>query len=58
MAILEMYDKISKSIDDCEYALEIFIDLLKAFDTINHYILLSKLEYYGVLKLSQFKLVL
>jgi hypothetical protein len=48
MAIIDMYDKISRAIDDGEYAVGVFIDLSKAFDTLNHEVLLSKLEYYGV----------
>ena len=48
MAIIEMFDKISAAIDNGEYPIGIFIDLSKAFDTINHSILLDKLEYYGI----------
>ncbi len=48
MAILDMYDKISESIDKHEVSIGIFIDLSKAFDTINHKILIDKLEHYGI----------
>ena len=48
MAILEMYDRISLAIDNREYAIGIFIDLSKAFDTINHSIMIRKFEYYGI----------
>ena len=48
MAITEMYDKISLAIDRNEYCAGIFIDLAKAFDTLDHNILLFKLEYYGI----------
>ena len=48
MAILDWYDNISKAIDNNEFALGIFIDLSKAFDTLNHNILCEKLYYYGV----------
>jgi hypothetical protein len=48
MAILDMYDKISESIDKHEVSIGVFIDLSKAFDTINHKILIDKLEHYGI----------
>jgi hypothetical protein len=48
MALVEMYDKISAAIDNNEFAVGVFIDLSKAFDTINHDILIKKLEFYGV----------
>ena len=47
-ALLLLTDKIQKAIDKGTYSCGIFLDLCKAFDTVNHNILLTKLEYYGV----------
>jgi retron-type reverse transcriptase len=47
-AIIEVIDKITKAIDQGKYTIGIFLDLSKAFDTINHEILIKKLEYYGM----------
>jgi len=48
MSLLSMQDRISNAIDRNEYSLGIFFDLAKAFDTVDHGILLSKLERYGI----------
>ena len=45
---MELVEGISTAIDDKEYTVGVFIDLKKAFDTIDHSILMNKLEKYGI----------
>ena len=47
LATMELITKISKVIDDKEYTMGVFLDLSKAFDTVNHNILLHKLKHLG-----------
>ena len=48
MALLDICDQITHQLDSKAFSLGIFIDLSKAFDTIDHNILIAKLENYGV----------
>ena len=43
-----MTERIKESIDNGKYGWGLFIDLRKAFDTVNHEILSLKLEHYGI----------
>ena len=47
-AILQLTRDITSSFEKWEYTLGVFIDLSKAFDTVDHQILTKKLQYYGI----------
>ena len=48
MALLALMDELTKALENKDYVVGIFLDFSKAFDTVNHIILLHKLYHYGV----------
>ena len=48
LATLEFADRVLESLETGKIPLAVFLDLSKAFDTIDHSILINKLHYYGI----------
>ena len=48
MSLNILVDKIITSLNNGDYTIGLFLDFKKAFDTINHGILINKLEMYGI----------
>ena len=47
-ALIHLTDKIREQLDKGNFGCGIFVDFQKAFDTVDHNILIQKLNYYGV----------
>ena len=47
-AIITLIEKVSKALNSGKIVVRVFLDLKRAFDTVDHTILLRKLEVYGI----------
>ena len=50
---MSIVENIQTQLDNGEFAAGVFVDLRKAFDTVDHRILIRKLEHYGVRGISK-----
>ena len=48
MALLEFVNNVSLAFEEKKFVLGLFLDLSKAFDTIDHNILINKMYHYGI----------
>ena len=47
-ALIHLTDKIREQLDKGNFACSVFVDFQKAFDTVDHQILIQKLNFYGI----------
>ena len=47
-ALIDITETIRQALDNKKHVCGVFVDLQKAFDTVNHDILISKLDHYGI----------
>ena len=47
-ALIDITESIRLALDNKKYVCGVFVDLQKAFDTVNHEILIAKLDHYGI----------
>ena len=48
LAIFDLVEELTTALDDNKITIGVFIDLRKAFDTIDHDLLLKKMEHFGI----------
>ena len=51
-AFINLTENIAQALDEGKIGCGIFVDLQKAFDTVEHEVLLSKIDHYGVCGLT------